>query len=80
MLAASFANATHAKESAPVARHIILIIGDGMQPENEIAAGRYLTGRDDGLAFHAFPYRGFVATWDVTVYNRQAPRYGACAL
>ena len=77
VLTATLAGAIHAKESAPVARHIILIIGDGMQPENEIAAGRYLTGRDDGLAFHAFPYRGFVATWDVTAYNRQAPRYGA---
>ena len=48
-----------------------------MQPANEIAAGRYLAGRDNGLAFHAFPYRAAVATWDVTVYNRQAPRYGA---
>ena len=77
MLAVSFANAIHAKESAPVAKHIILIVGDGMQPENEIAASRYLTGTDDGLAFHAFPYRGLVATWDVTTYNRQAPRHGA---
>ena len=77
VLAASFANAIHAKESAPVAKHIILIVGDGMQPENEIAASRYLTGTDDGLAFHAFPYRGLVATWDVTTYNRQASRYGA---
>ncbi len=77
VLAASFANAIHAKESAPVAKHIILVVGDGMLPENEIAAGRYLTGTDDGLSFHAFPYRGFVATWDVTTYNRQAPRHGA---
>ena len=61
----------------PVAKHIILIVGDGMQPENEIAASRYLTGTDDGLAFHAFPYRGLVATWDVTTYNRQASRRGA---
>ena len=73
VLAVSFANAIHAKESAPVAKHIILVVGDGMQPENEIAASRYLTGTDDGLAFHAFPYRGFVATWDVTIYSRQAP-------
>ena len=77
VLAASFANAIHAKEGAPVARHIILVIGDGMLPENEIAAGRYLTGTDDGLAVHAFPYRGVVATWDVTTYGRQAPHYGA---
>jgi alkaline phosphatase len=77
VLTAAFADAIHAKEDAPVARHIILVIGDGMQPENEIAASRYLTGTDNGLSFHAFPYRGVVATWDVTVYNRQAPRYGA---
>lgn len=77
VLTATLAGSIYAKESAPVARHIILIIGDGMQPEYEIAAARYLTGRDDGLSFHAFPYRSFVATWDVTVYNRQAPRYGA---
>ena len=77
VLAVSFANAIHAKEGAPVAKHIILVVGDGMQPENEIAASRYLTGTDDGLAFHSFPYRGVVATWDVTTYNSQAPRHGA---
>ena len=77
MLSVSFATASHAKESAAVAKHIILVIGDGMEPENEIAASRYLTGTDDGLAFHAFPYRGLVATWDVNTYNRQASRYGA---
>ena len=74
LLAVSFTPASHATDSAPVAKHIILIIGDGMQPENEIASSRYLRGRDDGLAFHAFPYRASVATWDVTTYNRQAPR------
>jgi alkaline phosphatase len=77
MLAVCLAPAGHAKENVPVAKHIILMIGDGMQFENEIAASRYLHGRDEGLAFHAFPYRGFVATWDVSTYNRQAPRYGA---
>jgi len=70
---ATLAGAIHAKESAPVAKHIIFIVADGMQPENEIAASRYLTGTDNGLAFHAFPYRGVVATWDVTTYSRQAP-------
>ena len=73
VLAASFPPASHAKETAAVAKHIILVIGDGMEPENEVAASRYLTGTDDGLAFHAFPYRGVVATWDVTTYSRQAP-------
>ena len=75
-LAALCAGAAHAGEPAPVAKHIILVIGDGMQADNEIAASRYLFGRDDGLSFHAFPYRGWVATWDVTVYNRRAPRLG----
>jgi alkaline phosphatase len=70
--AASFSPSSHAIQSVPVAKHIILIVGDGMQPENEIAASRYLTGTDDGLSFHAFPYRGVVATWDVTTYSRQA--------
>jgi alkaline phosphatase len=77
LAAASFAGAVHAREPAPVAKHIILFIADGMQADNEIAAGRYLAGKDDGLSFHAFPYRGRVATWDVTVYNRQAARAGA---
>jgi len=73
---AFLAGAAHAGEPAPVANHIILVIGDGMQAGNETAASRYLFGRDDGLSFHAFPYRGWVATWDVTVYNRQAPSLG----
>ncbi len=76
-LSAGFAGTTHAREPAPAAKHIILIIGDGMLPENETAACRYLFGRDEGLAFHGFPYHGVVATWDVTVYNRQAPALGA---
>ena len=77
LAAVSFASDVHAKEAAPVAKHVILFIADGMQPENEIAAGRYLAGKDDGLSFHAFPYRGWVATWDVSVYNRRAARAGA---
>lgn len=75
--AGSFAGAAGAKEPSPVAKHMILFVADGMQPENESAAGRYLAGKDDGLSFHAFPYRGWVATWDVNVYNRQASRAGA---
>jgi len=72
VFAASLPPSIDAKESASVAKHIILIAGDGMQPEDEVAASRYLTGTDDGLAFHSFPYRGVVATWDVTTYSRQA--------
>jgi alkaline phosphatase len=59
------------------AQHIILIVGDGMQLEHEIAASRYLYGKDGALEFHKFPYKGFVSTWDVTTYNRYAAAYGA---
>jgi alkaline phosphatase len=51
------------------AKHIILIIGDGMNIEHEIAASRYLYGNDFDLSFHKLPYQGNVATWDVTTYK-----------
>jgi alkaline phosphatase len=54
------------------AKHIIFFIGDGMQLEHEIAASRYLFGRDAELSFHKLMYKGYVATWDVTTYNRYA--------
>lgn len=61
-------------------RHVILFVGDGMQLENEIAASRYLYGADHALAWHGFPGRFVVSTWDVTTYDRfawraQRPRY-----
>jgi len=61
-------------------RHVVLFVGDGMQLENEIAASRYLYGADRALAWHHFPGRFAVSTWDVTTYNRFAwqgerPRY-----
>lgn len=59
------------------ARHVILFIGDGMHLEAEIAASRYLYGADRGLAWHAFPGRYYVATWDVPTYNRYAWQKGA---
>ncbi len=68
------------------AKHIILIIGDGMNIEHEIATSRYLFGKDFGLSFHKLPYQANVATWDVTTYNywsgglydrsRINPKYG----
>jgi alkaline phosphatase len=58
-------------------KHVILFIGDGMHLEHEIAASRYLTGRDDGLVFHGFPYRGSCTTWDVSSYNYYATLNGA---
>lgn len=54
------------------AKHIILFVGDGMQLEHEIATSRYLYGKDDGLSFHGLWYKGNVATWDVTTYNKYA--------
>ncbi len=51
------------------ARHIVLLIGDGMNIEHEIAASRYLYGSDFDLSFHKLPYQGNVATWDVTTYK-----------
>lgn len=54
------------------AKHIILFVGDGMQLEHEIAASRYLFGKDTELSFHKLMYKGYVATWDVTTYNRYA--------
>jgi alkaline phosphatase len=58
-------------------KNVILFIGDGMHLEHEIAASRYLTGRDDGLVFHKFPYKGICTTWDVSSYNYYAALNGA---
>lgn len=57
------------------AKHIILIIGDGMHLEHEIAASRYLYGEDQGLSFHAFPYKNFMTTWDLSVYEKHGFKY-----
>jgi alkaline phosphatase len=51
------------------AKHIILFIGDGMNIEHEIAASRYLYGRNYNLVFHGFPYQASVATWDIGTYE-----------
>lgn len=75
--------------AAPVRerRHVILFVGDGMQLAHEIAASRYLTGKDAGLVFHdpaAFEWAGFATTWDVTTHDRhrsaaspRRPHHGA---
>lgn len=60
----------------PDLKHVILFIGDGMSAQTEVAASRYLTGRDDGLSWHALPAKAYVATWDVNVYNARARRAG----
>lgn len=59
--------------TAPSAKNVILIIGDGMQLEHERAGSNYLFGNpDSGLAFQNFPYKGQSTTWDVTTYNKYA--------
>jgi len=60
----------------PSVKHVIFFIGDGMSAGTEIAASRYLYGKDDGLAWHKFPAKAYVATWDVNVYNANARRSG----
>jgi alkaline phosphatase len=57
---------------APAARNVILFIGDGMSAQTEVAASRYLSGRDDGLSWQGFATKAFVATWDVNAYNAAA--------
>lgn len=62
---------------APALKHVIFFIGDGMSAQTEVAASRYLYGRDDGLAWQKMPGKAYVATWDINVYNgnaRQARR------
>lgn len=55
------------------AKHVILIIGDGMQLEHERAASNYLFGTPEGSLRHQkFDYQGAVSTWDLTTYNRYA--------
>jgi len=65
----------HAGE-APALKHVIFFIGDGMSAASEVAASRYLYGRDDGLAWQNLPAKAYVATWDVSVYNAHARAAG----
>ncbi len=62
--------------SGPEAKYVILVIGDGMQLEHEIAASQYLTGYPDALSFHRFPYQSYMTTWDETTYGRYAWQRG----
>lgn len=65
--------------AGPAFKHVILFIGDGMSVESEIAASRYLFGRDRALAWHSLPGQSYVATWDVTAYNLNARNAGRAA-
>jgi alkaline phosphatase len=68
-LLVSFANTAYTQQEKPGAKHIILIVGDGMNIEHEIVTSRYLCGKDFELSFHKLPYRADVATWDVSTYK-----------
>ena len=64
------------RRPAASVKHVIFFIGDGMSAETEVAASRYLYGRDDGLAWQGLPARAYVATWDVSAYNVRARQAG----
>ena len=64
------------RREAPALKRVILFIGDGMSAASEVAASRYLYGKDDGLVWQGLPARSYVATWDVNVYNSHARRAG----
>ena len=53
----SYVNAARAEHRGHQAKHIILMIGDGMNIEHEIATSRYLYGKDFELSFHKLPSR-----------------------
>jgi alkaline phosphatase len=74
--AVAWTTGTDARGPQSKAKHIIMFLGDGMQLEHEIATSRYLFGKDNGLAFHHLAYKGYVATWDVTTYNKYAASLG----
>ncbi len=61
---------------AAPAKNIILFIGDGMHLQHEIAASNYLFGEDFSLAWHSFPYKNYVTTWDESTYNLYAVMQG----
>ena len=60
-------------------RHLILFIGDGRHLAHDIATSRYLFGQDEGLSYQRLPYRGQVATWDVTTYDQYAAEAGGAS-
>ena len=70
-----------ADPEAKQAKHIILLVGDGMNIEHEMAASRYLFGKDFALSFHGLPYHGNQATWDVNTYTHwSGGRYDPTAI
>jgi len=65
-------SAGHGSSTFEGVKYVILVIGDGMQLEHEIAASQYLNGTPDDLSFHKLPYKAHMTTWDVTTYGRYA--------
>lgn len=63
-------------QTGPGRRHVIIVIGDGMQRADEVATSRYLYGIDYGLSFHALPEKSFATTWDINVYDFRAAELG----
>jgi alkaline phosphatase len=69
LLLFSLVTGVHAGGRRHQAKHIILLVGDGMNIEHEIATSRYLYGTDFDLSFHKLSYEANIATWDVTTYK-----------
>lgn len=76
MVLAGWMAEAEAREKPSRVKHIIVFVGDGMHLEHEIAASRYLYGKDDALSFQGLAYKGFMATWDTTTYNKYAASLG----
>jgi len=76
LLAAALIGLSACGRPEPALKHVIFFIGDGMSAQTEIAASRYLYGKDEGLVWHRLPAKAYVATWDVNVYNGNARRAG----
>ena len=76
LLAAALIGLSACGRPEPALKHVIFFIGDGMSAQTEIAASRYLYGKDEGLVWHRLPAKAYVATWDVNVYNANARRAG----
>jgi alkaline phosphatase len=57
-------------------RHVIVMIGDGMQMAHEVATSRYLYDADESLSFHSLPVRAFKTNWDEYTYNTRADALG----
>ena len=47
-------------------KNVILMIGDGMGPEQVAAAGMFLTGSEGTLAFESLPHQGTVTTYSAS--------------